>query len=632
VSGRSAFVLALAIVVAGSILRLTYLDADPDYYAWAGYITDEGRWVAYARDLALFGGVGDPNWLLRFHLILAPLFQAISYVAFALLGVSVWSARLPSALAGCLLLGLFWLALRRAMTTAGLLVGLLLLSLDVDLIELSRLSVPEMAAMLGQLAVYALLVGGRLTRARMFGAGLLLACTIAIKATVLPAVAVFSVIALFLSIEGDRGRALRHLAVFWAGLFSPSLLLVPAGVACCWRSAWVGATAYTRLQSLFSPQNLYGAVSFFFGDQFAPTLNAWSVGAIFAVVVLATSAQDPAGSAPRRHLLCGGIWCSIYGPIMLSLDYFPDRYRVHLLVPLAIMIAAGVTLAQRARPATAQEASRRLSGGWAFVLLAVLTLPTAALSAPALARLLAQAGFDLTRLHVKLASVLIAEIATAWLARGLLFTSRPPRFLLVFPILAVVVWMVCWRLGLAGGRFWPDPTDVSIGWWSVGTPIAGALALGLVAFGRKWSRQRWIGLAVMATACYAALAVARIAPAYLTPRYTIAETSRDLGRLLAESVRDNIATANAEGLFNGNALPYRSIVGRTWPSYRPDVLVTVFVFNDPLGLLEREYRPIARYHLYTSPEAARPADVRVYRRETLQTPATARIPERAPHP
>ena len=72
VGSRRAPLLALAVLLAGSVLRLAYLDADPDYYAWAGYITDEGRWVAHARELALFGRVVNTDWLLHLHLFLAP--------------------------------------------------------------------------------------------------------------------------------------------------------------------------------------------------------------------------------------------------------------------------------------------------------------------------------------------------------------------------------------------------------------------------------------------------------------------------------------------------------------------------------------------------------------------------------
>ena len=218
--------LALAVLLGGSALRLAYLDADPDYYAWAGYITDEGRWVAHARELVLFGRIVNTDWLL--HLFLAPLFQTISYVVFDLLGVSIWSARLPTALAGSLILGLFWQVLRRVATAQALLVGLLLLALDVDLIELSRMSVPEMTAMLAQLAVYAVVVARRPTARRMFAAGLLLASAVAVKATTLPAAIIFSAIVLLQPIEDTAlKRRGRNLLMLWAGFLSPLLVVVP---------------------------------------------------------------------------------------------------------------------------------------------------------------------------------------------------------------------------------------------------------------------------------------------------------------------------------------------------------------------------------------------------------------------
>ena len=80
------------------------------------------------------------------------------------------------------------------------------------------------------------------------------------------------------------------------------------------------------------------------------------------------------------------------------------------------------------------------------------------------------------------------------------------------------------------------------------------------------------------------------------PHYSIKQASRDLGRSLACS--GLVVTANAEGLFNDNALPYRTIVGRAWSTYRPDVIV--IVFDDPEGLLSREYRLGASSRLYTS--------------------------------
>ena len=283
--------LVLAVLLGGSALRLAYLDADPDYYAWAGYITDEGRWVAHARELALFGRIVNADWLL--HLFLAPLFQAISYVVFDLLGVSIWSARLPTALAGSLVLGLFWQVLRRVATAQALLVGLLLLALDVDLIELSRMSVPEMAAMLAQLAVYAVVVTRRPTARRMVAAGLLLASAVAVKATTLPAAIIFSAIVLFQPIEDTAPkRRCRNLLMLWTGFLSPLLVLMIFAATCCRDRMSAVALNISLLDPFLKPPSVYSVVSFFFSGSLAPTINIWAAGVCFSLVAWLLRPRD----------------------------------------------------------------------------------------------------------------------------------------------------------------------------------------------------------------------------------------------------------------------------------------------------------------------------------------------------
>jgi hypothetical protein len=71
---------ALGILVLGVLLRFAYLDSDPYYDDWAGYITDEGRWVENARSLALRGTLFEEPW--NIHFLMAPLFQLGAYVAF----------------------------------------------------------------------------------------------------------------------------------------------------------------------------------------------------------------------------------------------------------------------------------------------------------------------------------------------------------------------------------------------------------------------------------------------------------------------------------------------------------------------------------------------------------------------
>src|SRR5262249_58621718 len=97
--------------------------------------------------------------------------------------------------------------------------------------------------------------------------------------------------------------------------------------------------------------------------------------------------------------------------------------------------------------------------------------------------------------------------------------------------------------------------------------------------------------------------------------YSMKQASRALGLSLASS-GGLVATSNAEGLFNGNALAYRTVVGWTWPTYRPDIMVIVFAFDDPEGLLSREYCLMESYQLHINAKHEGPAVVRVYRRSS----------------
>jgi len=354
-------------------------------------------------------------------------------------------------------------------------------------------------------------------------------------------------------------------------------------------------------------------VSFFFSGALAPTINVWAVGVFLPLAAWLGRPLDAKNSSVLPHFVSSAIWCGLYTPIMLSLDYFPDRYKAHILVPLAINIATGITLAEAASQTAAGSAVAGLPRGRRVVLLILLTLPTAVLWAPALAGVAAHIGMDAARLRTQLVCVLIAGILTGWSLRRAALTSSAPRIFFIFPVVAVIGWTVCVRTGLDEGRFWPVPGGGRAAWWSVGLPIAAVLATTLATIGRRWSRERWISLVPVAVLCYAVLAAARVAPAYVVPHFSMKQVSRDLGLSLANST-GVVATANGEGLFNENSVPYRAIAGRTWPWYRPDVIVIVFAFHDYEGLLGREYQLTATYPLYTSPEARRSAVVRVYRR------------------
>ena len=139
---------ATVALVLGLAARFLVLASDPAYDLWAGYVTDEGRWTEQARSLVLFGQTDLTSVLSRMHLLLALLFQAAEAVSFQLFGVSFTSARLVTAISGAVLLLATFLILRRRVTGVALAVATCILALQVDLVTLSRIAIPEVPALL----------------------------------------------------------------------------------------------------------------------------------------------------------------------------------------------------------------------------------------------------------------------------------------------------------------------------------------------------------------------------------------------------------------------------------------------------------------------------------------------------
>src|SRR5262249_53355305 len=273
--------------------------------------------------------------------------------------------------------------LRRVATAQALLVGLLLLALDVDLIELSRMSVPEMTAMLAQLAVYAVLVARRPTARRMFIAGLLLASAVAVKATALPAAIIFSAIVLLQPIEDTAPkRRGRSLLLLWAGFLSPLLVVVPLVAICCRDRMSTVSSNINLLQFFLNPPSAYSVVSFFFRGSFAPTINIWAVGLCFSLVAWLLRPRDAVHPGLYQHFVSSAVWCRLYAPHMLGLDYFPDRYKSPVLIPQANNLVPGVPSTEDTSKNAAGPAVAGLQRIRRSVFLALVPLPTAVLWAP----------------------------------------------------------------------------------------------------------------------------------------------------------------------------------------------------------------------------------------------------------
>src|SRR5262249_23198476 len=279
-----------------------------------------------------------------------------------------------------------------------------------------------------QLAVYAVVVARRPTARRMFAAGLLLAAAVAVKATTLPAMIIFSAIVLLQPIEDTPlKRRGRNLLMLWAGFLSPLLVVLPFLATCCRDQLSAGALEINLLPHFLKPPVVYSAAISSFVGPFARTFNIWAAGIFFSLVACPLRPRDAVNPVLLQHFVSSAIWCGLYAPAMLSLDYFPDRYKAHILIPLAINIVTGVTLAEVASQNAAGPAAAGLSRSRRSVILALVALPNAVLWAPSLAGAAAHIGIDTTRLRVQFACVLIAAILTGWAVRRSTPGSRPPR-------------------------------------------------------------------------------------------------------------------------------------------------------------------------------------------------------------
>jgi hypothetical protein len=166
---------------------------------------------------------------------------------------------------------------------------------------------------------------------------------------------------------------------------------------------------------------------------------------------------------------------------------------------------------------------------------------------------------DPSRLRVKLTCVLLALPSIMLLLHYQLRRSRRLSFFVLFPVVGAFAWLLMQRLIASPPFFWPaSQLGAQTVWWPGLLAAAAAATWLLLENRRRWGRRAGAVGTVAAAVGYVTLGLVQLAPGYLHAHFSMREASRDLGVLLAGSNRD-IGTANAEGLFNDNALPYRSM-------------------------------------------------------------------------
>ena len=591
----------------GILIRFLYLDADPYYYEWSGYITDEGRWVQAARSFALSHCEMNFMWIL--HLALAPVFQFINFVVFKLGGVSILTARILTALSGSAIIVVFWAVLRHRVTSQALLLGLILLCFQPDLVMLSRVAVPEMAAMFFQLIIFFVVASKSGSRPWLLFAGLLLLIAVGIKATVVPLLAIFSVVILFMpradSIRETGKEKWSDLVSFWTGFTVPLVATLLVLSSC-------GIIEKTpHLFSIFRTLKSFVRMSphvlrIHFDSPFSLTLNTWGLGlwlTLLAWTALAWTASGRHGTdwQSRRYLGASTIWTILYYAISTLLHYFPTRWRVHILIPMAVSITVGTSVIQRMTIRQLRDSFVNDSRALQLLRLAVLGLPTAAFLSPLLASAFGMFVVNPGRLRIKLACLTISVIVITGLISQLKRRMQAIAFFLCFPLVAALIWLMLRTVWPGSYAFWPSEAAQfhAISWSFFLLGAAGVYAC-LAKTGDYWKRTISSRLVVTIAICYMMISLVAIAPGYTDPHYSMRDTSRDLGVLL--SGFQGIASYKAEGLFNGNSLRYESLAALTLPrDSRPEIIVVAFLRPSLEVLLEQEYGVLKSYNLYVSP-------------------------------
>lgn len=475
---------ALGLVVVGLLLRVTFLSADPTYPFWNGWIADEGRWTGTARNVVLFGAPHIDSALARTHLILAPLYQAVMAAAFWAFGVVQTTARGVSALAGIGILYLAFAVLYRRVSGRNLVVALSLLALQPDLVFFSRVAIPEVPALLLETAAFAVLVLGSRTRLTALGAGLVLAAGLGMKGTTAPIVPIFAAIVWLLHRPDDPASRAARLTAFLVPIVTPGLLFVGVAIVRGGGGGGIG-----DILGFLALDDLYGMVTTLIEGGWTARVNLMLV-VLWGLALVAWVRGLPDG---RTSAIFVGslVWVAGWIGAWILLDYFPERYVMHVHVPLVFAIVSGLELLGRPAPRSFDEALAGRRGGRRLVLASLFALPAAVVVVPALLTSLEQVGLEWVNLRYRLAliplvSVLIGVgLARRWTAGSVAAVS------LVFPSAVALMWTAAEWLDLAPVRFWSVEGPALLAVW--GGILVAALAVAASRFGSSGGAgPRWV--------------------------------------------------------------------------------------------------------------------------------------------
>jgi hypothetical protein len=566
--GRGFVIFVVLLACAG---RLVYLDADPSFPTWIGYIVDEGRWNETARNLALFRDP-DLNWFSQLHLFISPGYQAINYIVFLAFGVDYWSARVFGAVAGILILLIVFFTLRRHVSALALAFGVVTLGLETNVFWASRIALPEMPALLATLVAFLLLVLGRATPWNAGVAGLLAVVAVAMKGTTVLALLIFPVIALIVPLGTPvRTRIMR--AIAFVASFAVSVVAAVVAMSLLgYLKADAAGDIAGRFVDFLSWTSAYLAVSRFFDATELEARNLLLLGIWFCSWLWVYRRPRAPWRATELYL-AAGLWAGWWLLVWSANTYLPGRYQVHFVVPATLHIMAGLSLGDRDTVARVVTNFAQRTGPRRATTVCWLVLPSAIVIASVVAGLAGLMGWEADRLLER--SAIVAAV-TGFLT---LFVSLRPineRSIvgfLTFPIATALLWLVARELGMLS-RFWMFDSDVNATMWgvSVGAPFVLCFTLTSQIHARR-ALIGGTGIALLMV-----IFLAQSAPPILNPTYSLRDTSRDLKQHLP--VDQPVRTVMAASLFLENGIKYHELP-------RDDKSIDGLVIFDHGGLARR---------------------------------------------
>lgn len=400
--------LVVAALLAGVLLRVAGLSNDPVHPSWIGWPQDEGRWAESARMWALFGSDGDASFVGSLHLLLAPLWQAVLAALFSIVGVGVSIARVPSALAGCGILVGLALGLRTHVRPSALLLCVALAAFDPALIYFSRVGIPEMLALFWYLLAFIAILRRPVHVRGAVLAGLFVLLALGTKATTAPAAA--GLLAAISLVPGVPSRLRRQRALAFTGVVATPIVAAIIATLAVGERSWVG-----QLMSFVGLPEWTAMLSTLYrsgrglsaGDPSAVNLllaGSWTAG-----VALWPRLTGGSPTPSERAFGLAALWAS--GPFFawVFLDYFPDRWMVHLHLPLVIALAAGFSSLIE----TGAEGSSTTSARHGLGRRTLLLVPLGVLVASWAVLLLGSSGLDVDRIRWHLPLAALASVAAA---------------------------------------------------------------------------------------------------------------------------------------------------------------------------------------------------------------------------